>query len=191
MHVYAKHDTTGTDEYSGTVSNATSNSATVVIEDQSADPVVNLWTGNGPKSVSGNESFKVRLVFGGQEIKPGYPIKVGNEYYQVTYSEKPTKTFDEDNKKTTITDHVQLSKMATGSDYHYSSILGDGLYYGITANVFEQRNHIQSNFAVNKYDGQNNVVEADLAANSGTIIYAESTNGKINIGTGAIPEMCF
>ena len=37
------------------------------------------------------------------------------------------------------------------ADYNYKSILGAGLYFGITANRLEQMNDLQTNYAVNTF----------------------------------------
>ncbi|MBE6128855.1 MAG: Cna B-type domain-containing protein [Erysipelotrichaceae bacterium] len=81
--------------------------------------------------------------------------------------------------------NVTLTKVNATNDYNFKSILGPGLYYGITAETFDQGNHIQSNFATNYYDGHSNIVEADLASSSGAIVMSDAKdyNGKlIDIG---------
>ena len=100
----------------------------------------------------------------------------------VSYTQEQTRQ-DENNNTTHITDYVKLTKLNASNDFSFTDILGQGVYYGITANTFNQRNHIQSNFAVNQYDGQDNPVEADLASESGAFVAADILgNGRIFIG---------
>ena len=119
--------------------------------------------------------------------------------YEVSYAKKRTKDIINNNGSytTSVTDYVQLTKIPVSNDFNYTSILGEAVYYGIVVDDFDQKNHIQSNFAVNEYHSNNNIVEADLAANSGTIIAAyaeeiETGTGKIiNIGESHSGEVLF
>ena len=56
-------------------------------------------------------------------------------------------------------------------EYDYKSILGTGIYYGITADRLEQGNHIESNFAVNYYESSGDAVEPDLSGRFGGHFY--------------------
>jgi hypothetical protein len=71
--------------------------------------------------------------------------------------------------------NIKLTKTDVSNDYTFKSILGPGVYYGITANRFEQKNHIQSNFATNYYEGNGYPVEPDLASSMGAIIMSDAT----------------
>ncbi|MGO5315299.1 Spy0128 family protein, partial [Bilifractor sp. LCP21S3_A7] len=54
--------------------------------------------------------------------------------------------------------------IAEGTSRDYKSILGNAVEYGIVADTYTQKNHTQTNFAVNKYNRENDqVVEADIA----------------------------
>ena len=55
-------------------------------------------------------------------------------------------------------------------DYTVTSILGNGVYYGIVANVLDQQNHLQTNFAVNTYAGGESNVQPDLSGASAGVI---------------------
>lgn len=131
-------------------------------------------------SITGNEKTTVRLllasgddfdvakainrtnctVFGEGEIAKGCIV---------SYAQEQTKE-DENNTTTHITDYVKLTKIRVSSDYSFTDILGQGVYYGINANVLNQQNHIQSNFAVNNYTGNGQPIEADLASEAGAFI---------------------
>ena len=137
-----------------------------------------------PRTVSNIIKGEKTIVYSEGGTAKGYSVsydtkKTGgkDKYYEIT---------DDTLHTTDCYDFIDLTKIDATNDYNYLSVLGGGVYYGITAEQFDQRNHIQSNFAVNNYDGASNVVEADLASNSGVIVAANATadgNGKkINIG---------
>ena len=135
------------------------------------------WTNSPSDIFSGNESTKARLVQGSNtEVADGTIIKVApEEVYVVTYPEKTIaddKETDPNNPKTVYTDYVKIEKIQVSNDYSYTSILGSGVYYGITAQYFDQGGHIQSNFAANKYY-PGNIVEPDLAGNGSMIVIAD------------------
>ena len=74
---------------------------------------------------------------------------------------------------------INLDPIVLSQDISAGSVLGSGIYYGITAQRFEQPGHIQSNFATNYYVG-GNYVEPDLAGNAGAIIIADGDIHSIN-----------
>ncbi|MBQ6289683.1 MAG: Cna B-type domain-containing protein, partial [Clostridia bacterium] len=131
---------------------------------------------------SGNETTKARLVknFNNAnltytETPDGALIKIGQDVFIVTYPEKTIiddKETDPANPKTVYTDYIKIEKIEVSNDYSYTSILGSGVYYGITAQYFDQGGHIQSNFAANKYY-PGNIVEPDLAGNGSVIVIAD------------------
>ncbi len=95
--------------------------------------------------------------------------------YKISYGEQ-TKTEVEDTKNgkkvkvNMIADHIVLEKVDTTDDYNFKSILGDGLYVGLTADRFQQNNHAQTNFAVNYYQPDGNI-DQDLSGDFGGHIY--------------------
>ena len=136
---------------------------------------------------SGNETTKARLVknFNNAnltytETPDGALIKIEKpdgkqDVYIVTYPEKTIiddKETDPQRPKTVYTDYIKIEKIEVSNDYSYTSILGSGVYYGITAQYFDQGGHIQSNFAANKYY-PGNIVEPDLAGNGSMIVIAD------------------
>ena len=65
------------------------------------------------------------------------------------------------------------------NDYNFKSILGNGVYFGITANKLEQQNHLQTNFAVNSYTNQNDAgTKPNLSGNSAGMFYIGSVDGN-------------
>ena len=142
-------------------------------------------------TVTGNEKATVRLLqatsgdFNVTKAVNGTDCRVVDEgdlakACIVSYAFEQTNV-DENNSTTHITDYVKLTKIPVNSDYSFTDILGQGVYYGINADVFNQQNHIQSNFAVNTYFGNGKPIEADLAGESGAFI-AVDVQDSIFIG---------
>ena len=139
------------------------------------------WTNSPSDTFSGNEPTKARLVknFSNPnsytELTDGTFIKIEDDVFVVSYPEKTVvddKETDPNNPKTVYTDYVKIEKIQVSNDYSYTSVLGSGVYYGITAQYFDQGGHIQSNFAANKYY-PGNIVEPDLAGNGSMIVIAD------------------
>ncbi|MBR1555280.1 MAG: hypothetical protein IJ644_07815, partial [Oscillospiraceae bacterium] len=97
-----------------------------------------------------------------------------------------------------FTNTISFNTLKATKELDFKDVLGDGLYYGITADRFNQQNHAQTNLAVNYYQGNTNI-DPDLTANTcgdfyipyfvdfngGTTVDSDSIldedNGKINI----------
>ena len=69
-------------------------------------------------------------------------------------------------------------------DYNAWSILGNGIYYGIVADTLEQKNHLQTNFAVKTYEGGASNVQPDWSGNSAGSIYVAHITKPFNINAG-------
>ena len=68
---------------------------------------------------------------------------------------------------------IQKVDSTASNDYSYRSILGNGVYYGITADEFWQQNHLQTNLATNKFwTSCDSEVKPNLSGNSAGLIYA-------------------
>ena len=87
-----------------------------------------------------------------------------------------------------ITDTINFTKLSASNDTNYLAILGRGINYAITAEYFDQQNHIQANFAVNNYKSAPQPIEPDLNASAtGSVIIAHmdtSTGGSSTIQIG-------
>lgn len=86
--------------------------------------------------------------------------------YTVAYADID-KDYHPEDKVTIYNDHIILNTIDASHDYDFKTILRDGLYYGITADRFEQTNHAQTNIAVNYYDSNGKPIEADLSGSFG------------------------
>ena len=205
-----KHQTTGEERYEKNLVSAsdTANGITVdtvggktvvtyVIEDQTADPIINRWISsdnnfnNNTKNITGNEDFIVSLLNGGTVIQEGYPVQIGSDYYQVSYTKKQTKVDNGD--VTTITDYITLKKMDFDS-LTYEDVLGPGVYYGIAVDTFHNTGHIQSNIAVNNYYGKGGEINPNLSfavdddgnpiAATGVIVAADIKDNRMYLNIG-------
>ena len=56
----------------------------------------------------------------------------------------------------------------------YSTVLGNGVYYGITSKYLNQTGDLQSNFATNYYNGNGQHVSPNLSGSSGVIVMANA-----------------
>ena len=167
LQVVVEHATTGTDYYLKPIVDDTSDY--YIFQDNTF--VDNGWlftnTKNEDKSVIGtNETVTVRVL----KANPGTTLTTANpsasEYEVIgegelffdstlSYQRKDgQKRVDEDiaQGKTVITDYVNLTKISLDSALTPSGVLGSGVEFGITANKLEQRNDLQTNFAVREYD---------------------------------------
>ena len=161
----------------------------------------NEWQDNNGNqesySFTGNEKATVRIIKATNDINMNVALSGENcsiipegglvKDYTVSFSKQRNVEEKQEGDKYTavITDYVTFSKIEATNDYSYSSILGNGVYYGITANKIVQTNHMQTNFATNYYDGVPYGVDPDLAGSGGAIVIADGkiNNGKlINIG---------
>ncbi|MCR5542484.1 MAG: hypothetical protein K6F71_16895, partial [Ruminococcus sp.] len=69
------------------------------------------------------------------------------------------------------TEHISFAKASSVKGYDFRSILGDGLYYGMTVDRFEQGNHTETNFAVNYYEGNGQPNTPDISDKFGGHFY--------------------
>ena len=78
---------------------------------------------------------------------------VGNLVVHYSSPDKPETAPKEnpDDDETVYYNTVQLTPLTAGSGYNFKTILGDSLYFGITADRFNKRMHAETNFAVNYY----------------------------------------
>ena len=93
---------------------------------------------------------------------------------------------------TVYTDYINLTSVSATNDYDFKTILGDSLYYGITADRFNQTNHAQTNAAANYYQSNNNPIEPDLSGKSSGAFwlpYFVDFNGKTVVDDATQPFM--
>ncbi|WP_028511390.1 SpaA isopeptide-forming pilin-related protein [Ruminococcus sp. NK3A76] len=79
---------------------------------------------------------------------------------KVSYA-KQIKEEDDKSNLTEITDKITFKKVDAQNDHNFESILGGALNFGITADRFQQNNHLETNFAVNYYDPSGDAVDPD------------------------------
>ena len=144
---------------------------TYLIEDQTTDPNTFNWTTHpNANTITGNETFTLLLKQNNKDIKGGVPVKIGNEYYSVTYDtgivEGKNRVIDDTNDVTTITHFITLTKADYDSAIDPYDVLGEGAEYGVIADEYERKDHTETNFAVNKYI-ESTGAGIDLAANGG------------------------
>ncbi|MCR5718170.1 MAG: hypothetical protein K6F80_03935, partial [Oscillospiraceae bacterium] len=145
---------------------------------------------------------------------------VGNLVVHYSSPDKPETAPKEnpDDDETVYYNTVQLTPLTAGSGYNFKTILGDSLYFGITADRFNKRMHAETNFAVNYYQQMQDAngelvdspaIEPDLSGNFGghfyipnfvnfkgktvvdndTVFYPASERaGKIFIGVSCCPN---
>ena len=89
--------------------------------------------------------------------------------FKVTYEDRKD-DFDSKTNERTIVDTIDLTKASATNDYNFKSILGNGLYFGIVADRYQQANHAQTNFAANYYQSAGNI-DQDLSGDFGGHIY--------------------
>ncbi|SFD03544.1 MSCRAMM family protein, partial [Ruminococcus albus] len=69
------------------------------------------------------------------------------------------------------TEHISFTKASSVTGYNFRSILGEGLYYGMVIDRFEQGNHTESNYAVNFYEGNGQPNTPDISGKFGGHFY--------------------
>ncbi|MBR0514352.1 MAG: hypothetical protein IJK06_08895, partial [Clostridia bacterium] len=199
-YVYAEaiHKSGQTDKYISRITTDSTNTITYVIYDPNSDTPSN-WGKNPGGKFSGNETTKARIVFqkqkyyetlgvdydgnDGQEVNAGGTVKG----YVVAYGTAKTEEVNEADHVTEFTDHIYLTKVDLTDDYSFRSILGSGVYYGITANKLVQNNHLQTNFAVNTYEWGASNITPNLSGNSAGYIYAGTIENRIELDGGSSP----
>ena len=142
---------------------------TYVLFDETQATRINRLSGSGnDNNITGNETFTVSLLNNETPVLEGYPVKIGDDYYKVSYTKKQTKVDGKVDGKdiTTITDYITLTKMDFDS-MTYEDVLGPGVYYGIAVDTFHNTGHIQSNIAVNNYYGKGGEINPNLAKTEG------------------------
>ena len=191
LRVEVKHSTSTTDVYFGKVIGS-GTEITVVLEDQSTNPATKNWTSGGTGLLTGNEDYTIQIVTGSggqsdsqaQAIIPEGGYAVG---YTVSYSKTGrTQETVPGEHASVITDYVDFTKLTASNDTNYLAILGQGVNFAITADSFDQQNHIQANFATNLYKSKPQPIEPDLNANAtGSVVIANvdhSGSDTIQIG---------
>ncbi|MBO6140976.1 MAG: hypothetical protein J6O40_04195, partial [Ruminococcus sp.] len=96
----------------------------------------------------------------------------------VSYSNNEASDKDGITKMSSV---IKLKAEETTDDYDFMSLLGNGLYYGITADRFMHNNHAQTNLAVNYYESNGQAIEPDLSGDFGGHFYISNFvdfNGK-------------
>ena len=89
--------------------------------------------------------------------------------FEVT-NQKRDDNFDKTTNERTIVDKISLTQVTATDDYNFKSVLGNGLFFGITADRYQQANHAQTNFAANYYQSAGNI-DQDLSGDFGGHIY--------------------
>ena len=171
IKVEAVHATTGTDIYETDISGTELSDWITVIEDRTGNNSISNWNtlGTNTNIFSGNEKVTITLSRKGKNLADG---ELAYDYVVHYDTPEREEIVDDVNHVTTITDCVTLTKVKSSHDYDYYSILGGGVGFGITADYLFQNGHAQTNFAVNKYYG-NNIIEPDLAGHGAIIVIAD------------------
>ena len=96
-----------------------------------------------------------------------------------------TKTANEDKTEATFTKKYTLTKNPVDTDKDFQSILGDALFFGITADRYNQAGHAQTNFAANYYQNTASVQQPNLSGGFAGHIYianyADFSDGKTTV----------
>ena len=91
-------------------------------------------------------------------------IPDGDTLSSFVVSEEPlTKTNSPDKSTATFTKKFNLKMADFSSDQTFDSILGNGVYFGIVADRYNQFGHAETNFAANYYEQTASVMAPDLA----------------------------
>ncbi|ADU21474.1 SpaA isopeptide-forming pilin-related protein [Ruminococcus albus] len=88
----------------------------------------------------------------------------------VNYGDQ-TSSKDQDTHVSTYTEHIRFFKVPGSKKYDFRSILGEGLYYGMTIDRFELGNHTETNYAVNFYEGNGQPNTPDISGKFGGHFY--------------------
>ncbi|MBR4555664.1 MAG: hypothetical protein IKO27_08760, partial [Ruminococcus sp.] len=89
--------------------------------------------------------------------------------YKVSYSDRKEKV---EGSVKTYSLSVDLKEIVPTDDYDFRDVLGNiAVNFGITADRFEQQNHMQTNFATNYFHRKSNGFRPDLADPDGGSIY--------------------
>lgn len=158
-------------------------------------------------SITGNENFSIH-IYNSKDQNPSSAqiiqadqnsfrsLNEGDYFKANTISFNKDREVKTENSYTTVSDYVLFNNINVSNDWNYLSILGNGVNYGITADHYTQKGHIQSNFAVNHYtwDGEKQI-EPDLAGNGAVLVAADydliTKDGKpyaIEIGGSHVPN---
>jgi len=86
-------------------------------------------------------------------------------------------------------ENINLKRIVSPKDYNLFSVLGDSLYYGVTAPTITQTGHSETNMAVKVYTPGHNL-EPDLSGDEsgqvpGNFLIGEITDGGANFQIGA------
>jgi hypothetical protein len=90
---------------------------------------------------------------------------------KVSYSDETEETFDDKSAVTHFVDTVKLTAVPTTDSETFQTVLGNGIYYGITADRFYKKMHAETNFAANYYQQSGVAIEPDLSGDFGGHIY--------------------
>ncbi|WP_295152422.1 collagen binding domain-containing protein, partial [uncultured Ruminococcus sp.] len=90
--------------------------------------------------------------------------------FTVSYTKEQKRISDSDTKTTVYADTITFKKVSATSDYDFKSILGNSLYFGMTADRYQQKGHTETNLAVNhgNFTGD---LQSDLSGNYGGDFY--------------------
>ena len=202
LYVEAQHATSGIDQFGGAVVSSTPvTELTYVLYDPSQNPASG-WTLNNGGKFTGNETVQYALYF----LKKGTTMNVeqvhidassylkieeGGYVYGNTVSYTKQRTIEEIDNQNVITDYIVLTRVPTDSEYNFRTILGNGLYFGITANQLTQANDLQTNFACNTFIHEDHSVTPNLSgSSSGTFYIGEVTGSQVQINSAGNDTTC-
>ena len=78
---------------------------------------------------------------------------------------------------------ITLTPVSTSNDYNYQSILGSGIYFGITAKTITQKNDLQTNFATKTFIHEGHSITPNLSGGSTGSFYVGKVDSDIIINT--------
>ncbi len=93
--------------------------------------------------------------------------------YKINYYPEPTSPLEEGAFPYSHMGYIKLTTVSAENEYNFMSILGPAVNYGIVANQFAQRAHIQTTFATNHYmnlPGNTQGIDPNLTNNYGGAI---------------------
>ena len=152
---------------------------TYLIEDQTTDDF--NWDNHKTDNyISGNETFTLLLKQSGKDVKEGFPVTIGGNYYTVSYDtgnvDRKNIEIDDATKVTTITHYVTLTRTNYETALRPSDVLGEASEFGIVADRYEQYGHTETNMAVNSFKDEGSNIDLGGAGDSVMPFYVGSVD---------------
>ncbi|MBO4877820.1 MAG: hypothetical protein J5501_07430, partial [Ruminococcus sp.] len=125
---------------------------------------------NGER-ITGNETVIIKLlqrnanqntlsISNAQQLSGCIEIKDGDIIKGYTVNipgQEREAVADLENETTMLTDYIKFTPLSVENEYDYLSILGDAVEFGITAQNFNQTNHLETNYAAINFSNPENI----------------------------------